>query len=148
MSIAEQIMSDIKDAMRAKEKKKLTTLRSLSAEIKKFAIDNKKEATDEEVSSIITKGIKTRIDSAEQYKNANRMDLAEIELVEIEIYRTYQPKQLTAEELEAVVRETVAKVGAKAPSDMGKVMGALMSQVKGKADGKMVNETVKKVLSE
>ncbi len=147
MSIAENIKNDIKDAMRAKEKTLLTTLRSLSAEIKQLEVDSRKEATDEDVTAIISKGIKTRQESAAQYREADRTDLEEIELAEIEIYKKYQPEQLSAEEIAALVDEAISSTGASSPKDMGKVMGALMSKVKGKADGSLVSSIVKEKLS-
>lgn len=147
MSIAEQIKNDIKDAMRAKDKPLLTTLRSLSAEFKQLEVDSRRELTDEDAVSIIAKGIKTRQESAAQYKDAGRTDLEEIELAEIEVYKKYQPKQMSEEEIAAVVDEAIASTGAESPKDMGKVMGALMSKVKGKADGSLVSKIVKEKLS-
>lgn len=147
MAIFEQIQSDIKDAMRAKDKIKLTTLRSLISEGKKLAIDSGKDITDNDMATIIAKGIKTRQDSSIQYREAGREDLSDREDQEIEIYRLYQPKQLSEEEITAIVNGVISEVGASSPSDMGKVMGKLMPKVKGKADGSLVNSVVKKLLS-
>ena len=146
MTIFEQLQSDIKDAMRAKDKEKLTALRSLSAEIKQKALDSKEEITDAMVIDIVTKGIKTRQDSATQYQEADREDLAVIERAEIEIYRIYQPAQLSEDEVKTLVQKVIDEVGATSPKDMGKVMGKLMPQVKGKADGGVVNRIVKELL--
>ena len=133
--------------MRAKDRAKLTPLRSLKAEVQQLALDTKKEITDETTLAIVIKGIKTRQDSAKQYQEADREDLAVIELAEIEIYRAYQPTQLTEDELRTVVQEAIDATGASSPKDMGKVMGKIMPQVKGKADGGLVNQVVKELLA-
>ncbi len=147
MSIIEQLKSDIKDAMRAKNKSLLTTLRSLSAELKQLEVDERREPTDEDAIAIVIKGIKTRQESATQYKDANRPDLEEVELAEIEILKTYQPAQMSEEEIIAVVEEAIAATGATSGKDMGKVMGALMPKTKGKADGALVSKIVKEKLN-
>ncbi len=147
MSIIEQLKSDIKDAMRAKNKSLLTTLRSLSAELKQLEVDQRREPTDEDAIAIVIKGIKTRQESATQYKDANRPDLEEVELAEIEILKAYQPAQMSEEEITAVVEEAIAATGATSGKDMGKVMGALMPKTKGKADGALVSKIVKEKLN-
>ncbi len=146
MSIVDQIKNDVKQAMRDKNKQLLTTLRSLSAEFKQIEIDTREDITEEQVLSILAKGIKTRQESEKQYSDANREDLAEIERSEIAIYQTYLPEQLSETEIEAIVDEAISQTGAASPKDMGKVMGALMSKVKGKADGGVVSAIVKSKL--
>lgn len=146
MSIAEQITSDIKEAMKAKEKELLTTLRSLSSEIKQYEIDNREVPNDEIVVNIIVKGIKTRQESAKQYNEGGRSDLEVVELAEIEVYKKYLPAQLTEDEVRSIVAEVIASTGATSAKDMGKVMGGLMPKVKGKADGGLVNKIVKELL--
>ena len=147
MSLFDTIQNDVKDAMRAKDKLRLTTLRSIVAEAKKQALDSGKDITDENVIAILAKGIKSRQESSKMYRDAGRDELADQEDQEIEIYRTYQPEQMAEEDIEKIVAEAIAAVGASAPSDMGKVMGKLMPQVKGKADGQLVSATVKRMLS-
>ncbi len=147
MALIEQLQSDIKDAMRAKNKTLLTTLRSLSAEIKQLEVDERREATDEDAIAIVMKGIKTRQESATQYNDAGRSDLEEVELAEIEILKAYQPAQMSEEEITSIVKEVIAAVGASSPKDMGKVMGALMPKTKGKADGGLVSKIVKELLN-
>jgi len=147
MAIAEQINSDIKEAMKAKEKELVTTLRSLSAAIKQFELYTRVEASDEIVIAIVSKGIRSRHESASQYAEAGREDLETVELAEIEVYKKYQPVQLSEEEIRAIVTETIASTGAASAKDMGKVMGALMPKTKGKADGQLVNKIVKELLS-
>ncbi len=146
MSIVDQIKNDVKQAMRDKNKQLLTTLRSLSAEFKQIEIDTREDITEEQVLSILAKGIKTRQESEKQYSDANREDLAEIERSEIAIYQNYLPEQLSEAEIEAIVDEAIAQTGATSPKDMGKVMGALMNKVKGKADGGVVSSIVKSKL--
>ncbi len=147
MTIAEQVSSDIKEAMKAKEKELLTTLRSLSSEIKQYEIDNRESPTDEIIVAIIAKGIKTRQESAKQYADGGRPDLEVVELAEIEVYKKYLPTQFTEDELRAIVSDVIASTGAASVKDMGKVMGALMPKVKGKADGGIVNQIVKELLT-
>lgn len=147
MSISEQIKADIKDAMRAKDKALLTTLRGLSAEIKQLEVDQRRDVTDEDVVAIVAKGIKTRQESATQYKDAGREDLESIELAEIEVFKKYQPEQLSEDEITVIVKEAIAATGASSAKEMGKVMGALMPKVKGKADGSLVNKIVKELLA-
>jgi len=147
MSIAQQLQDDIKTAMKAGEKEKLLVLRTLHSDIRKFEIDGRKTAADDDVFQILAKGIKTRQESADQYKAANREDLAKQEEFEIEIYKQYQPKQLSEDEVKKFVADAVSKSGATSVKEIGKVMAVLMPNVKGKADGKLVNDLVKAVLS-
>lgn len=147
MTIVEQLQEDIKSAMRAKERERLTTLRSLMSELKNLVIDTGKELTDDVVAAIVSKGIKIRQDSVTTYEEADREDLAVIERSEIKIYKEYQPAQLSEDEIRTIVSEVIASTGASSAKDMGKVMGALMPKVKGKADGGIVNKIVKELLS-
>jgi len=146
MAIAEIVSNDIKEAMKAKEKELLTTLRSLSSEIKQYEIDNRVVPTDEIIVSIIAKGIKTRQESAKQYAEGGRPDLEQSELTEIEVYKKYLPTQLTEDEIRTIVSDIISSTGATSTKDMGKIMGVLMPKVKGKADGALVNKVVKDLL--
>jgi uncharacterized protein YqeY len=114
----------------------------LNAQIKDATVNAGKEPTDEAVATIVAKAIKQRQDSVEQFKAAGRNDLADKEQREIELFRAYQPQQLGAAEIEALVRKVIAETGAAGKKDLGKVMQALMPQVKGKSDGKLVNQIV------
>lgn len=143
MSLFPKLSEDIKDAMRAKESEKLLALRTLSADVKKIAIDaGRREPSDEDVLTAATKAVKQREDAAEQFRNAGREELERVEVAQAAWIRAYLPAQMDLSEIEAVVRETVAEVGATSKKDMGKVMAALMPKVKGKADGKLVNQAV------
>jgi len=146
MSIVDQIKNDVKQAMRDKNKQLLTTLRSLTAEFKQIEVDTREDITEEQVVSVLAKGIKTRQESEKQYTDAGREDLAIVERSEIEIFQKYLPEQLSDAEVEAIVDEAITQTGATSPKDMGKVMGALMSKVKGKADGGVVSSIVKSKL--
>jgi len=141
-TIAEKLMSDIKTAMKSGDKERLVTLRSLHAQVKDATVNAGKDMTDDAVITVIAKQIKQRLDAFEQFKQAERMDLAEREEKEIAILRDYQPAQLSEEEVTALVVEAIQSTGATTKKEMGKVMAALMPKVKGKADGAMVNRIV------
>lgn len=145
--ILEQILTDIKDAMKSKNSEKLLTLRTLHSEIKNVGINERKEITDEDVATVIAKGIKIRLEAIEQFKKGDRNDLVEKEQAQIEIYKNYQPKQLSPAEIEEIVSRAISDTGATALKEMGNVMKAVMPLVKGKADGKLVNQVVKDKLS-
>ncbi len=136
------LLADIKTAMKAQTPETLTALRMLNAQIKDATVNAGKDPTDEAVATIVAKAIKQRQDSVEQFKAAGRNDLADKEQREIELFRAYQPRQLGAAEIEALVRNVIAETGAAGKKDLGKVMQALMPQVKGKSDGKLVNQIV------
>ena len=146
-TLLDQIKTDMKDAMKAKEVEKRDALRLLLSAFKQVEVDERKELTDEDVSKIIQKQVKQRQDSAAQFKEAGRDDLLEKEESEIAIFMVYMPKQLDDTELEAAVKEIIAQVGAESMKDMGKVMGSASKSLAGKADGKRINEVVKKLLA-
>lgn len=143
----EQINKDLKEAMKAKDTQKRDALRLLNSAFKQIEVDERKELTDEDVIKIIQKQVKQRNDSIEQYKEAGRDDLVAKEQLEIDYYKAYLPAQLSDEELENALKEIISQVGATSMKDMGKVMGTATKQLSGKADGKRINQTVKKLLS-
>jgi len=147
MSLKEQLKSDLKDAMRAKEIVKRDSIRAINTMIKQIEVDERKELTDEDVIKLIQRGIKQREEAAIQYKNASRDDLADVEQEQIEIFKLYLPKQLSDEELESGMKEIISEVGATTLKDMGKVMGTASKKFAGVADGKRINEMVKKLLA-
>ncbi|MBI5694238.1 MAG: GatB/YqeY domain-containing protein [Nitrospirae bacterium] len=146
MTLKERLKEDIKEAMKAKDALRLSTLRLLTSAIKYKEIEAHKELDDEGVMDVMNTAVKQRRDSIEQYEKAGRTDLAEQEKAELAIIQTYMPEQLGRDQIEALVKEAAAEVGAAGPKDMGKLMKALMPKVKGRADGKLVNEVVKAVL--
>ena len=150
MSIKEKIQINLKEAMKAGEAERRDVLRMLDSAIKNVEIEKKKRESglsEEEVVEVLSRAIKQRKDSAEQYRSGGRDDLAEKEEREMEILSVYMPDQLGEEEIRVIVRETIGNVGAKSKEDIGKVMGAVMGKVKGKADGDMVKAIVEKELS-
>lgn len=149
MSLKQQIDTDIKNAMKAKNKEELQTLRSIKsmillAESEKGAEEN---LTEDAEMKLLMKAAKQRKESAETYKENGREELAEGELLELEVIERYLPKQMSEEELKAKLQEIIAKVGASGPQDMGKVMGAATKELAGKADGKMISQFVKQMLA-
>jgi len=147
MNLRETINQDVKNAMKAKDTKKRDALRLLMSAFKQIEVDERKELSDDDVIKIIQKQVKSRNDSATQYKDAGRDDLLQVELDEIAIYTEYLPAQLTEEELSSAVKEIVSQVGATSMKDMGKVMGMASKSLAGKADGKRINECVKSLLA-
>lgn len=146
-TIAEQLMNDIKTAMKSGEKERLVTLRSLHAQIKDATVNAGKDMTDDAVVAVIAKQLKQRADATAQFRQAGRHDLADQEDREIAILRTYQPVQLSEAEIESLVKEAIHTTGATTKKEMGKVMAALMPKVKGKADGALVNRIVSSKLA-
>jgi hypothetical protein len=146
MSLKEQLKSDLKDAMRAKEIEKRDSIRAINTMIKQIEVDQRIELDDAEIIKLIQKGIKQREEAISQYKDAERDDLADKEQRQIDIFSLYLPKQLSDEELEAAIRQIIEEVGATSMKDMGKIMNPAKERLGGSADGKRINETVKKVL--
>ena len=150
MSLKEQLTEDMKTAMKAKEegKQRLAVIRMVRSAIRQQEIDgNGKQALDDEgVIAIISKEVKMRKDSIEEFKKGGREDLVAKTQAEIDVLMPYLPAQLSEAEIRALVKEAVEKTGASSPKDMGKVMGMLMPKVKGRADGKMVNTIVRSML--
>lgn len=146
MSLKELLKSDLKDAMRAKEILKRDCIRAINTMIKQIEVDERKELNDADVIKLIQRGIKQREEAATQFKEANREDLVEKELSQVEVFKKYLPQQLSDEELETKTQAIVEKVGAASMKDMGKVMGVASKEFAGVADGKRINEMVKKLL--
>lgn len=149
MPLQQKIQQDMIAAMKNGDQLTTSTLRMLKAAIMKFEVSGKekKEATDEESIQIVGKEIKSRKDSVEQFQKGGRDELAAKEEAEIKVLQKYLPAQMTEEELRKMINEIVNQVGAHSKADLGKVMGALMPRVKGKADGAMVNRIVQEMLN-
>jgi uncharacterized protein YqeY len=147
MSLKEQLRIDTADAMRSGDKEKRDTLRLLLSAIKQVEVDeNKEELTDEEVLAVLNKQAKQRRESITDYKAAGREDLVHEEQAQLLIIESYLPAQMSREKIEEFAQEIISEVDAQGPQDTGKVMGRLMPQVKGKADGRLVNEVVRELL--
>ena len=147
MSLKTQLTEDMKTAMRAKDQVSLSTIRLINAAIKQFEVDERTEADDTKVISILTKMVKQRKDSAKIYTEAGRQDLADKENAEIEILNRYLPQMMSAEEIKTAVEAAVAETGASGMADMGKVMGVLKTRLAGKADMGEVNKVLKATLT-
>lgn len=141
------IQEEIKVSMKKGNKEKTTTLRMAISEIKKEEIDKQADLNGENIISIIQKMIKQRKDSSNQFRSANRDELAEKEEREIKILTEFLPEQISEEEITEIVRETIIREGASSPQDMGKVMGSLKFNLQGKADMAVVSKVVKKSLN-
>lgn len=146
MGLKEQIDADIKVAMKAGAKDKVSALRMLSASLKNKQIDKRRPLTDDEVVETVRSLIKQRKDSIEQFTKGGRQDLVDTETGEVAILEVYLPPQLSREEVEAMVKDAVVQTGAQGPKDMGKVMKALAPVLAGRADNKLVSELVKNAL--
>ena len=146
MSLKERLKTALIDAMKAKDAGRVSTIRLLNSTIKYKEIEAKGELDDEGVIAVMATAVKQRRESIEQYEKANRQDLADKEKAELVIIQGFMPQQMGRDEVAALVKEAVTETGAAGPKDMGKVMKALMSKVKGRADGKLVNELVKEIL--
>jgi len=147
MSLRTDIKDEIKAAMKAKETEKRDALRLLDSAFKQIEVDERRDLSDEDVIKIIRKQVKQRVDAATQFRDANRIDLAEKEESEIAFFEIYLPKQLSDDELKDAVQAVITAVGATSMKDMGKVMGNASKELAGKADGKRINECVKALLA-
>jgi uncharacterized protein YqeY len=147
MGLFEQINTDIKNAMLAKEKEKLEALRAVKAAfmVAKTEKGNSELTEDKEI-QIVQKLVKQRLDTAEVYKQNNRPELAEKEEAEAKIIAVYLPKQLSEDEITAEVKAIIEQTGASSMKDMGKVMGMASKKLAGKADGKIISGIVKQML--
>jgi uncharacterized protein YqeY len=141
-----QIQEDVKTAMRARDQKRLTALRLITAAIKQVEIDQRIEMDDKAVLAVLDKMVKQRRDSLEQYENAGRDDLAAQEKFELDLIAVYLPEALGDDELASLIKQVVADTGASSIRDMGTVMNKLREQVQGRADMKAVSSAVKEQL--
>ncbi|MCI2254494.1 GatB/YqeY domain-containing protein [Domibacillus sp. 8LH] len=148
MSLLGRLNDEMKQAMKNKEKEKLTVIRMLKAALQNESIKaGGRDLTEEEELTVLSREVKQRKDSLHEFEKAGREDLVAKIQTELTYVNEYMPEQLSEEEVSAIVEETIAETGASAKSDMGKVMAALMPKVKGKADGSLVNRLVQQKLS-
>ena len=147
MSLTEQLQADMKTAMRDGDAHRRDTLRMVIAAAQNAAKEKREPLSDEEALAVITKQVKTRRESIKAFRDAGREDLADKEQSEIDVLEPYLPEQMGEDEVRALVVEAVAATGATSPRDMGKVMGALMPKVKGRADGRLVSSLVNEELA-
>jgi len=145
-AVMDQLLADIKEAMKAQASETVVALRTLHAAIKDQTVNAGVEVTDEAVNAVVAKALKQRADSIEQFAAAGRQDLVEKEQKQVDLFRKYQAKQLDRADIEALVRQCITESGAASKKEMGKVMQLLMPKVKGCADGKLVNQIVLSLL--
>lgn len=143
MSLKADLQSAMKDAMRARDKERLGTIRMIMADIKRREVDDRTEMTDEQVLAILDKMQKQRRESIAQYESAGRQDLADVEKAELEVIAQFLPAALSQEELQALISHSIDSTGASSMRDMGKVMAELKPQVQGRADMSEISRLVK-----
>jgi uncharacterized protein YqeY len=148
MSLQTDIESAMRAAMKARDAVRVSTLRLAMAAAHNRQIELGHELTDAEVIEVLDRQVKQRRESIELYRKGGRPELADAEEAELAVLREFLPEPLTDAEVERLAREAVAAIGASGPADMGRVMGALVPQTKGRADGKAVSELVRRLLSE
>ncbi|RLB68154.1 MAG: GatB/YqeY domain-containing protein [Deltaproteobacteria bacterium] len=146
MGLKDDIAAAVKDAMKKREKLRLGVLRMLMSEMKNRQIESRKDLEDADILQVITRMVKQRNDSAEQFSKGGRDELAAKEKSEIEVLQTYLPKALSENELENLVKEAIAETQATSKKDMGKIMKVVMPKIAGRADGKAVNQMVARLL--
>jgi uncharacterized protein YqeY len=148
MEIRDQIMADVKEAMKSKDQLKLNTLRFLQAAVKNREIELRPNPiSSDEVMGVIKKLVKQRKESIEQYQNGGRQDLADQETAELKVLEGYLPAQMGRDQIEKVVTEVIAALGAKTVKDMGPVMKEVIARTAGTADNKTVSEVIKSKLT-
>ncbi|MDI3538089.1 MAG: uncharacterized protein PWQ41_126 [Bacillota bacterium] len=150
MTLEERLLADMKEAMKAREegKTRLSVIRMVRAALKNAEIARGHKLSEPEVIEVLAREVKERQDSIPEFARGGRQDLVAKLEEEIRILKEYLPSQLSEDEIRNLARETIAKVGAAGPRDLGKVMAALIPQTKGRADGRLVNQIVRELLSE
>lgn len=146
-TLAGRIQSAMRDAMRARDEQRTQTLRMAMAAAQNLSIAQRRDLTDDEVIGVLTKQVKQRRESIAMYRDAGREDRAALEEAEAAILGEFLPQQLTEPEVEALVRAAIAETGATSPADLGKVMGRVSPQTRGRADGRMVSDLVRRLLA-
>ncbi|MBS9336060.1 GatB/YqeY domain-containing protein [Fructobacillus papyrifericola] len=147
MSLLAQVQEDMKTAMKAKDKQTLGVVRQIKSAVMNEQINLGHDLTEEEELSVLSREVKQRKESIAEFKEGGRDDLAEATQAELDVLAKYLPAQLSEEEIKQIVAAAIEKAGATSPKDMGKVMGIVSAQTKGRADGKVVADTVKKALA-
>jgi len=146
MSLKQQLKDDVKTAMREKNIVKRDSIRSINTMIKQIEVDERIELDDDAIIKLIQKGVKQREEAISQFKEASRDDLVAKEQEQVDVFKLYLPEQISDEKLEIGMKEVITQVGATSMKDMGKVMGTASKKFAGVADGKRINEMVKKLL--
>lgn len=147
MSLKDKLMEELKFSMKNKDTVRKNTVIMVRAAIKQREVDERIELVDEDILDIISKQLKEKRMAIEEFQKGNRQDLVDLTDAEMAILLEYLPKQLTEQEVEEIVKETIAEVGATSLKDIGLIMKSVMPKVKGKADGNMINKAVRKILN-
>ena len=148
MHLSERLSEDLKKTLKAGEKDALSVIRMIKAAVKNKEIEKGTPLGDEEINGVLLSLARQRKESIEQFSKANRQDLVEKETSELSIIKSYMPRQLTEEELKAIIEDAIKEIGAGSQKDTGKVMKFVMAKVKGQVDGKLVSELVKNLLAD
>jgi len=148
MSLSDRLMEDLKQAMRQNDAMRKDAIRMVRAAIQNTEIAKQHTLDDNEVIEVIRKEVKQRQEAIALFAQGGRQDLVEQETKQVKILEAYLPQQMSADDIAALAKQTIAAVGAKGPADMGLVMRTLMGQLKGQADGKLVNQVVQKLLND
>lgn len=146
MSLKQKLQEDLKSSMKNKDAIRKSVVTLIRASIKQYEVDNRVELGDDQIADLIAKQLKQTRDSREEFVKAGRDDLVSKAEAEIEVLKEYLPQQLSEEELNEIVISTISEVGATSMKDMKKIMTSIIPKVKGRADGKLINELVKKHL--
>jgi uncharacterized protein YqeY len=147
MSLKEKLMEDLKDSMRSKDTIKKNTITMIRAAIKQKEVDERIDVSEEAILEIISKQLKEKRMAIEEFKKGQREDLVQLTENEIDILLEYLPKQLSEEEVEAIVAETIKEINATSMKDIGLIMKTVMPKVQGRTDGNIVNKMIKKILN-
>lgn len=143
----QQMQDALKEAMKNKDNQRRDVIRMALSAIKQVEVDTRKTLNAEESLAVLQKEAKTRRESIDENRKAGRNEVADAQQAELDILESFLPRQLTREEIAALAKEAIAQTGATSPKDMGQVMGVLMPKVQGRADGKLVNQVVRELLS-
>lgn len=147
MSVIERLDIELKEALKSRDELKVSVIRMFKASLKNKSIEKMGALTDDDILSVLSSLAKQRRESIEQFTSAGRMDIANKEKKELEILQTYLPKQLSLQEIEEIILAAIKECSASSPSDIGKVMKIVTSKTRGAADGKVISQRVKELLS-
>jgi len=147
MGLKAQLLQDMKEAMKARDKVRLSTIRMINSLIKNAEIEKRGELTDNEIIQLLMKYAKQRKEAIEMYGKGGRQDLVEKEKAELAVVESYLPEQMSEEKIRELVKEAIEATGASSPKDIGKVMQHVMPRVRGRADGSAVNKIVREMLA-
>lgn len=146
MSVKQRLLDDMKAAMRSRDQVTLSTIRMVNAAIKNAEIDQRRDLTDDEITAVLVKEVKQRQDALVEFGRGKRQDLVDQARAEIAVLQRYLPEPLSEQDIRDLARQVIAAVGANGPRDLGRVMQALQPRVRGRADGKLVNQIVRELL--